>query len=256
METTTTTTIWDAAQSGEDTEARNQLMLEHIRLVHHVARQVVRSTSVEAEFDELVSAGTIGLMNAIDNFDPSRGLAFSTFAAPRIRGSVLDDLRRRDHVPRSIRKKQRELARAREKLSGEFGRAPSDEELADEMNIEMGKLWRWQRETEQAAQVSLDRQMDTQSGRGASPKEILVGEDGLAIENQINTQEEIQILRDEILKLKEQERIVLSLYYFEELKLHEIASMLGVTESRISQIRSKAITNLRERLGHLRESSA
>jgi len=208
---------------------------------------------VDAELDELVSAGTIGLMDAIDNFDPSRGLAFSTFAAPRIRGSVLDDLRRRDHVPRSIRKKRREIGRAREKLQAELDRAPTDKEIAQKMGIELVKLWRWQRETEQAAQVSLDRQMDTRSGRGATPKEILVGDDGLEIEEQLNRQEEIQILRDEILNLKEQERIVLSLYYFEELKLHEIATMLGVTESRISQIRSKAIAGLRERLAHLRE---
>jgi len=249
----TTIDVWDAAQSGHDIEARNSLMLQHIRLVHHVARQVVRSTSVDAEFDELVSAGTIGLMNAIDNFDPSRGLAFSTFAAPRIRGSVLDDLRKRDHVPRSIRKKQRDLGRAREKLAGELGRAPKDEELAAEMDIDIRKMWKWQRDTEQAAQVSLDRQMDTKSGRGASPKEILVGEDGTAIEDSLNGQEEVQILRDAILELKEQERIVLSLYYFEELKLHEIATVLGVTESRISQIRSKAIGNLRESLAYLRE---
>ena len=242
---TTTTDIWAAAQNGGDIEARNALMMEHIRLVHHVARQVVRSTSVEAEFDELVSAGTIGLMNAIDNFDPSRGLAFSTFAAPRIRGSVLDDLRKRDHVPRSIRKKQRDLGRAREKLQAELGRAPKDEELAAEMDIDIAKMWKWQRDTEQAAQVSLDRQMDTKSGRGASPKEILVGEDGMHIEDRINSEEELQILRDAILELKEQERIVLSLYYFEELKLHEIATMLGVTESRISQILSRATERLR-----------
>ena len=121
-----------------------------------------------------------------------------------------------------------------------------------QMGIELDKLWRWKRDTEQAAQVSLDRQIDTKSGRGATSEEILVGQDGDEIESRINRQEEIQILRDEILNLKEQERIVLSLYYFEELKLHEIASVLGVTESRISQIRSKAITNLRSRISYLR----
>ena len=249
----TTMSIWEAAQSGQDPEARNALLVEHLRLVQHVARQVIRTTPVDVEFDELVSAGTIGLMNAIDKFDPSRGLAFSTFAAPRIRGSVLDDLRRRDHVPRSIRKKQRDLSRTREKLSAEHGRAPSDEEMAAELEIDLDKLWRWQRDVEQAAQVSIDRQLDTESSTGVVTEEILVGEDGVEIESGINHREEIEILRDEILNLKEQERIVLSLYYFEELKLHEIATMLGVTESRISQIRTKAIANLRERLAHLRE---
>lgn len=250
----TTMSVWQAAQSGKDPEARTALMTEHLRLVQHVARQVIRTTPVDVEFDELVSAGTIGLMNAIDKFDPSRGLAFSTFAAPRIRGSVLDDLRRRDHVPRSIRKKQRDLSRTREKLCAMLGRAPSDEEMAEELDVDLDKLWRWQREVEQAAQVSIDRQLDTESGSGVVAEEILVGTDGAEIESSLNHTEEIDILRDEILNLKEQERIVLSLYYFEELKLHEIATMLGVTESRISQIRTKAIANLRGRLSHLRDS--
>lgn len=249
----TTMSAWTAAQSGDDPQARNTLLLEHLRLVQHVARQVLRTTAVDAEFDELVSAGTIGLMNAIDKFDPKRGLAFSTFAAPHIRGAVLDDLRRRDHVPRSIRKKQKDLSRTREKLSAEFGRAPSDEEMAAELEIDLPKLWKWQRQTEQASQVSLDRKMGTDSGSGIAVEEILVGEDGLYIEDAITHREEIDILRDVLFELKEQERVVLSLYYFEELKLHEIAEVMGVTESRISQIRSKAIRNLRERLQHLRK---
>lgn len=247
--------VWEAAQSGTDPAARDALMLEHIRLVKHVVGQVMRLTSVDAEFDDLVSAGTIGLMNAVDNFDPSRGLAFSTFAAPRIRGSVLDDLRRRDHVPRSVRRKQRELARTREKLSRSLGRSPSCEEMADELEIEITVLWRWQRDIEQADQVSLDRQVDTDNGHTTGALEFIAASDGLAIEDRINQREEVAILRDEILSLKEQERVVLSLYYFEELKLHEIATMLGVTESRISQIRSKAIANLRSRLTHLRDDS-
>ena len=110
------TTLWTQYQVDGDIDARDQLLMQHLRLVHHVARQVIRSSRIDAEFDDLVSAGTIGLMNAVDNFDPGRGLAFSTFAAPRIRGAILDDLRRRDHVPRSIRRKQRELNRAKEAL--------------------------------------------------------------------------------------------------------------------------------------------
>ncbi len=256
MEPTTTTTspsIWEAAQSGRDPQAREQLMMRHIALVHHVARQLMRSTSVDAEFDDLVSAGTIGLMNAIDNFDPSRGLAFSTFAAPRIRGSVLDDLRRRDHAPRSIRKKQRSIARAREKLSHELNRLPTDEELAAELEIDVETLWRWRHDVERTARVSLDQPTETHGGQKTTPGETIVGEEGTEAEDRVNREEEIRILREEIQQLKEQERIVLSLYYFEELKLHEIAKVLGVTESRISQIRTKALKNLRARLEHLRD---
>ena len=156
-------------------------------------------------------------------------------------------------MPRSIRRKQREISRAREKLSGLHGRTPSDEEMAAELDIDVDKLWRWQRDVEQAAQVSIDRQLDTDSSSGVVAEEILTGDDGGEIETNINQREEVAILRDEILNLKEQERLVLSLYYFEELKLHEIATIMGVTESRISQIRSKAIANLRTQMAHLRE---
>lgn len=249
----TDTMLWETARTEQDTTARDELILKHMGLVHHVARQVLRSTRVDTPFDELVSAGTMGLMNAIENFDPSRGLAFSTFAAPRIRGSVLDDLRRRDHAPRSVRKKQRDMARAKEQLSGEFNRAPTDEEMATHLGIEVERLWTWQRQSEQVARVSLDRPLDNTTEGGNTAAEVLAADDGREIEFEINRAEEVKILRDEIMNLKEQERIVLSLYYFEELKLHEIASVLGVTESRISQIRSKAIKTLQARLAHLRD---
>lgn len=249
------TTLWTQYQVEGDLAARDELLMQNIRLVHHVARQVIRSSRIDAEFDDLVSAGTIGLMNAVDNFDPSRGLAFSTFAAPRIRGAILDDLRRRDHVPRSIRRKQRELNRAKESLMATLDRLPTDGEVAQEMGIDEDKFRKWEREAEQATRVSLDRPLDPSRPRSSTPEEVLPGADGADTIDALNQNEELQILRDEILELKEQERIVLSLYYFEELKLHEIASVMGVTESRISQIRSKAIKSLRARLSGLRESA-
>lgn len=247
-------TEWEAFQESQDPVLRDQLVNKHIRLVHHVARQLLRGSRMEAEFDELVSAGTIGLINAVENFDASRGLAFSTFAAPRIRGAILDDLRRRDHVPRSVRRKQRDIAGTRDRLAATLDRLPTDDEMAREMGIEVQKLWRWQREAEHAGRVSLDRPTETRSGHGATPEELLSPGDGDDMEEALNREEEVELLRDAILDLKEQERLVLSLYYFEELKLHEIATIMGVTESRISQIRSKAIANLRARLAHLRET--
>ena len=113
--------LWRALANG-DAAARETLLKEHLSLVHHVARQLSRSLAAPADFDELVSCGTIGLMSALDAFDVSRGLAFSTFAVPRIRGAILDELRRQDHVPRSIRRKTREIAAARENLTRIFGR--------------------------------------------------------------------------------------------------------------------------------------
>jgi len=245
--------LWEAYQGGGDEVARERLLARHLPLVHHVARQVMRTLTVDVELDELVNAGSMGLMNAIDSFDRSRGLAFSTYAAPRIRGSILDDLRRSDNVPRSIRRKQRQLAGAEETLSCRLDRAPVDREVAETLEIDIETLWRWRSDTNEAVQVSLDQPINTGPGRTAMPADLIEGSNGSLFEEDLNQSEEVAVLRDEIMRLKERERIVLSLYYFEELKLHEIAKVLGLTESRVSQIRSKALTTLRGRMARLRE---
>jgi RNA polymerase sigma factor for flagellar operon FliA len=246
------TMLWDAYQESGDESARDQILARHLPLVHHVARQILRTLSVQVELSDLVSAGSMGLINAVESFDRSRGLAFSTYAAPRIRGAILDDLRRADHVPRSIRRKQRQMAAAQEALSGELERKPEDIEMAHRLGIDIDTLWRWKADTEDAVQISLDQPVNVRDGRTATPADLLEGSTGFAIEERLTHEEEVGIMRDEILRLKERERIVLSLYYFEELKLHEIAKVLGLTESRVSQIRSKALATLRGRLSRLR----
>lgn len=250
------TALWQAYTEG-DLVARDRLLNEHLGLVHHVARQLSRSLAADTDFDELVSAGAIGLMNALDSFDTSRGLAFSTFAAPRIRGAILDELRRQDHVPRSIRRKSRDIAGARESLARLTGKTPDDKSLAEHLGIDVETLWRWQAEIEGIFHLPLDptpTKGDNNTASGA--RDFLADEREATIDDQINFKEEVDLLRDALLELKEQERVVLSLYYLEELKLHEIAAILELTESRISQIRSKAITKLRARMASLREQVA
>jgi RNA polymerase sigma factor for flagellar operon FliA len=248
-----TSELWRAYASG-DTAARERLLTEHLGLVHFVARQVARGISVDADFDELVSAGTIGLMNALESFDAARGLAFSTFAAPRIRGAILDELRRQDHVPRSIRRKARDIATARESLTRVLRREPEAAEVAEHLGIDLETLWRWQGDVEGAVHMPLDRPAGADGA--PSPGETLAGDDGSGIETLITHDQEVAVLREAIMQLKEQERTVLALYYFEELKLHEIAKVLELTESRVSQIRSKAIVRLRAQLAPLREGLA
>ena len=240
-------------REGIDLVTRDRLLNENLGLVHHVARQLSRRLATEVDFDELVSAGSMGLMNAVDSFDPSRGLAFSTFAAPRIRGAILDELRRQDHVPRSIRRKSREIGAAREALTRQNGLPPEDMEIAAHLGVDLDTLWRWQAEIEGTHQLPLASPINDDDNRSATPAQILSGGPGEKIEDELNHQQEVEFLRDAILRLKEQERIVLSLYYFEELKLHEIATILELTESRVSQIRSKAITKLRAEMGVLRD---
>lgn len=246
--------IWKAYAKG-DAGARDRLIQDNLSLVHHVARQLSRALAAPADFDELVSCGTIGLMGAIEAFEPARGLSFSTFAVPRIRGAILDELRRQDHVPRSIRRKTRDIAQARETLTRIFGRPASDQELAEHLGIDLMTLWRWQADTEGAVHISIDQSTTDQDGSTGLPPELLSTEQQPSVEDDITADQEKELLKRALQGLKEQERIVLTLYYFEELKLHEIATVLDVTESRVSQIRSKALGRLRTHLGSFRHTA-
>jgi RNA polymerase sigma factor for flagellar operon FliA len=242
--------LWTRFFRG-DLEARQQLLAEQLALVHFVAGQVARGLGVDVEFDELVSAGTIGLINALENFEPERGLAFSTFATPRIRGAILDELRRQDHVPRSVRRKARAINSAREQLARMGDGAPTDREVAACLGIDLQTLWAWQADLESAVQVPLD-QSATDDESAPTPAEVLTRNDADDVEERLTGDQEAAALREALTHMKEQERIVLTLYYYEELKLHEIATILGLTESRVSQIRSKALANLRQALAPLR----
>jgi RNA polymerase sigma factor for flagellar operon FliA len=171
-------------------------------------------------------------------------------------GAILDEVRSQDNVPRSVRRKSRDIARAREALTRGEGRAPSDQELAEELEVDLKTFWRWQSDVEGSFFVSLDQPFNDDDRRTASPSQSLPGMTGEMIENDINHFEEVEMLREAIMQLKEQERIVLSLYYFEELKLHQIGTILQLTESRVSQIHSRAIAKLRGNLSGLRAQAA
>lgn len=235
--------LWNAFAEG-DAGARDALLAEHMGLVHFVARQLSRKLSSEADFDELLSAGTLGLIGAMESFDRARGLAFSTFAAPRIRGAILDELRRQDHVTRSVRRKARELGAAREELARALGRAPADRELAIRLNMDIPKVWRWESEIEGAVMVSLERSTGNEHDGFSAPAEILF-DASPPIDQVLDEEECVALLADALMELGEQDRTVLTLSYYEGLKLHEIAAVLGVTESRVSQIRTKALARLR-----------
>lgn len=238
------------AQSSLD--ARRTVISEHIGLVYHVARQLCRAKQMDVELDELVSAGTLGLIEAFANFDESRGLAFSTFAAPRIRGAILDELRRQDHVPRSVRRRTREMHAASEALTRELGHTPDHAQLARRMGIDEMTLFRWQSEGDNARFISLERTVDQAPHGSRVPFEQLMSSSDEELDDRLTMGQEVDALRGALMALPEQERNVLTLYYFEELKLHEIAAILGVSESRISQIRAKAVGRLRKSLGALR----
>ena len=243
--------------SGEALSTRRRLAEDHLGLVHHVARQLYTVSRADADFNELISAGSIGLMQAIDSFDESFGVKFSTFAAPRIRGAILDELRRMDHVSRSVRRKVRDVSTAREELMRVLGRMPERREIAAHLGISMETLWRWEVDTEVVSQVSFSAPMERDvRGRKLSALDSLVGDTEEVMEGALNISQESALLREAVLGLRQQECTVLSLYYFEELKPAQIAAILGLTESRISQIRSKALSKLRAELSPLRKQIA
>jgi RNA polymerase sigma factor FliA len=232
---------------------REALLNQHIGLVHHVARQLARGLSTAAELDELVSAGSVGLIQAVDSFDKSRGLSFSTYAVPRIRGAMLDELRKLDHVPRNVRRRTRDVTRAKDSLAGSLRRAPTEEELSAHLQVPTDMLRRWELDAEGAAVCSLDQPMRAEP-TGATLADSMSDDRALSIEDVLVREQEVAELKAAIGRLKEQERTVLALNFFEELKLQDIATVLGLSVCRISQIRTAALSKLRVSLRDLRVS--
>ena len=245
--------LWKAFHEEGDQDARNAIVDRNMPLVHHIARQIHRRVGNLVSLDELVNAGCIGLLNAIDSFDSGRGLAFSTHAVPRIRGAILDDLRRSDIASRAVRRRQRSIADAERKLSNQLGRMPADAETARALKIDVNTLWRWKSDARRTSTLSLDRGVNPWEGDGSVVTDLIRGPMGVEVEDRLTTDREIRILEHELRLLTERERIVLTLYYREELKLRQIGEVLGLTESCISKIRTKALLTLRSRMSHLRE---
>jgi RNA polymerase sigma factor for flagellar operon FliA len=232
---------------ASDTADRDALLREHLSLVHHVARKLARRLADDADMDELVSAGTLGLMSAAESFDRGRGLAFSTFAVPRIRGAMLDELRRQDHVPRSVRRKSRSMAQARESLMHALGRSPSSRELADALGVDTATLHRWSADVEAAVQLPLDGHSRATEDERPTRAELL-GSDEELPDARMAREEQVAVLREAMLRLDDQERTVLALYYFEDLSSRQVGEVLGVSESRVSQVRMRALGRLRAAL--------
>lgn len=241
-------TLWERYQEQGDLEARRQLLEQHLGLAHHIARQIAERVPEGVELDDLVSAGALGLVLALASFDPGRGLAFSTYATPRIRGAILDDLRKRDWVPRSVRSKSRRIAAAVGQLESVLGRLPEPTEVATAMGLDVTTYWRWQEDTENAVLMPLDGPIGTQDRESATLAETLGDPSVRKADLEVMQSEEVDALRQAITELPPKERTVLSLYYYEELNLRQIAEVLHLTESRISQIRTQALSRLQTML--------
>lgn len=216
------------------------MISKHLGLVHHIAQRMARSGAAGSDIGELVSGGTIGLIQAVDSFDRSQKLAFSTYAAPRIRGAMLDDMRRCDHASRVTRRRQREVRRTEQTLGAMLARAPQHEEVASELGVTSEVLWQWKSHGADAVHVSLEDR-----SAGVAVADMLPGMDAADVEAPLERAEQMEWLAARMADLEDRERTVLALYYAKGLKLREIAEVLGITESRVSQIRTAVLDRLR-----------
>lgn len=237
--------LWTRYRERGDLAARAQLLDRFLGLVHHSAHQLARRISRDVEIDDLIGAGTLGLVQALEGFDAGRGLAFSTYAMPRIRGAMLDELRARDWMPRSVRTRSRQIAAARAKLQQALGRQPSHEEIASSLDIDMPTFWKWQEEVDGRLVLQLD---GTGHGGEDAPSLAETIADASAEEpgGALDDADSLARMRAAFGQLSTRDRLVLTLYYYEELNLREIGEVLHVSESRVSQIRTRALQRLRD----------
>ena len=234
---------WRRWHEDRDPLARDRLIVHYAPLVKFVAGRVGAGLPSSVDPGDLVSAGVFGLIDAVERFDRERGVKFETFAVPRIRGAVLDGLRSLDWVPRSVRSRAREVETAFTELEGRFGRAPTDEELAAQLRISMKDFRSWLAAISSTTIGPLDRALVA----GAEPTS-LTGDVQVSTAAIVEEGEVRRLMRQEIRRLPEREKLVLGLYYDEGLTLAEIGRILGVTESRVSQIHTKSVLHLRARL--------
>lgn len=240
--------LWQRYADAPVREVRDQLIVHYSPLVKYVASRVAAGLPQNVEQADLVSYGIFGLIDAIDKFDPARGYKFETYAISRIKGAMLDELRSMDWVPRSVRSKAKRIEQANAKLEAKLGRAASDEELAEALDISVEDLETMLTKISFVGVVALDEMLsggergdsvtlgDTIPDRGAGP----VGS--------FEVEEMRQLLAESINSMSDREKVVLTLYYYEGLTLAEIGQVLGVTESRVCQIHTKSVLRLRSRL--------
>jgi RNA polymerase sigma factor for flagellar operon FliA len=226
--------VWSDFQRTREPVLRNRLVVQYSPLVKYVAGRMRSRLPHSVDQDDLVSDGVLGLMDAIERFDPSRGLSFQTFAVPRIRGAIIDGLRSMDFVPRSVRDKVRIVQQATVKLEERLGRLPEDEEIAREVGVPVQQV------RDLAKQAS--------SNHANLDDFELADELASAADDSVERGDVSASLRRVIAELNERDQVVIALYYFEGLTLADIGKVLGVTESRISQVHSRATNTLRAKL--------
>lgn len=233
---------------------KDKLILEYSPLIKFIAQKIAIRLPANIELDDLISAGVIGLMDAIDKWDPTRDNKFKTYAEFRVRGAILDELRAQDWVPRSVRDKAKFLDKTMVNLEAELGRVATDEEVANALDMTMEEFHDLINQVRPVSLLSID---EAQSFSNVDKKSILNLLEGTKLNNpfvQLNLKVVKDVVTAAIEELPERQRLVLSLYYYEDLNLKEIGRVLRVTESRVSQLHAQAVAKLRSRLTQVLEN--
>lgn len=238
--------LWEEYSQTKNPKIREQLIIEYSGLVKIVAGRLGMYLGYTVEYDDLVGYGIFGLIDAIDKFELTKGVKFETYASLRIRGAILDHIRKMDWIPRTLRQKQRKLDQAAHDIEARFGRAATNEELSKELDIPLEELEGLINQTQIANLVSLDEYLEQGSEVKAEAGNKPRFEQP---ETVIERQELKRALAEAIGELNDNEQKVIALYYFEECTVKEISRVLGVTESRVSQIHTKALKKMKDKLG-------
>ncbi len=245
--------LWEQYKTNHDQRIKDALIMKYASFVKYVAGRIAVNLPSNVEFDDLVSYGILGLIDAIDKYDSDRNVKFKPYAKTRIRGAIFDELRVLDWTPRSIRQKARKLEKAYAKLEGKLGRDARDEEVAEYLNIDISELHKLFDETKKSLLLSLD-EIFYDDEEGSSRFDFIEDQKSDNPQTKIEEAEAKKILADAISKLSDRERMVITLYYYEELTSKEIGKILGVSDSRVSQLHTKAILRLRGRLSRIKEA--
>lgn len=238
--------LWKEYEKHKSDEVREQLILEYAPLVKLVAGRLSMYLGFNVEYDDLVGYGIFGLIDAIDKFDTMKDVKFETYASLRIRGAILDQIRKMDWIPRTIRDRQKKIDQAIREVEAEKGHVATDAEVAEKMNITEDEYVNWQGQMKVTNVVSLNEFMES----GADVAQDATGNAHFdAPEEALEKKELKEKLAEALELLTEKEKKVILLYYYEELTLKEIAHVLEVSESRISQLHTRALQKMKEKLG-------
>jgi RNA polymerase sigma factor for flagellar operon FliA len=235
--------LWRAYRESRDPGLRDRLIDQHLIVVKHVAARIAGRLPSHLRLDDLYSAGLLGFLDAVEDYDPARGVEFDAYAKPRIRGAIFDELRRLDCVPRRVRRRIRDAERAIAVLRQRLDREPTDEDIAAEMGIDVDGYHRLLGEG--VTLLSLDAPSTRQNGEGLAPIDALPDPTNTDPLLTLETGERRRLLASMIERLPDRERTALALYYYEELTMQEVGKAMGVTESRVSQLHSSAVLRLR-----------